>query len=245
MAANEQIQATRQKRIAIQMERFSKMAGGVTQRRCPNCNYFGHFTAFGNPPRIDAHCARCGSLERHRLYALMITREEPFAATDRVLHFAAEHHLRRLVTPRVARYETAELRAATRPDHILNIEAIELPDACFDKAIVNHVLEHVDDAKALAELFRILKPGGVLFVTTPVVEGWAKTYENPEVKTPAERVLHFGQSDHVRYFGADLRDRIRAAGFDLREFSAEEPDVHRHGLIRGEKIFIATKPEGK
>jgi hypothetical protein len=52
---------------------------------------------------------------------------------------------------------------------------------------------------------------------------------------------HYGQSDHVRYYGADVRDRIRAAGFKLSEFTAEGEDVLTYGLQRGEKVFVATK----
>jgi hypothetical protein len=47
----------------------------------------------------------------------------------------------------------------------------------------------------------------------------------------------------VRYFGRDVRTRIQAAGFSLEEFTAEEPLVHRHGLVRGEKVFVARKPK--
>ena len=44
----------------------------------------------------------------------------------------------------------------------------------------------------------------------PIVEGWASTYENPSIVSEQERHIHFGQFDHVRYYGADIRDR--AAG---------------------------------
>ncbi len=125
---------------------------------------------------------------------------------------------------------------------VLNIEAIDLPNQSFTAVICNHVLEHVDDEKALSEIHRIVQPGGRAYLTTPVIEGWRQTYENPGIDGKPQRTLHFGQHDHVRMYGADLRQRILAAGFDLREFTAEEPDVHRHGLWRGEKIFIATKP---
>ncbi|SLN61094.1 hypothetical protein AQS8620_02779 [Aquimixticola soesokkakensis] len=242
MATKAQIKQTIKERVSVQMQRFEKAVGGVTPRLCPLCGYQGNFTAFGHPPRFDAHCAGCGSLERHRQYALMIERDEPFADTDNVLHFAAEHHLRKLVKPRVATYETAEISPRLGPDHVLNVEDIDMPDACYDKVIINHVLEHVDDDKALAEIFRILKPGGVAFITTPVIEGWDATYENEEVDGKAARTLHFGQKDHVRFYGADLRTRIMRAGFSLREVTATEPDVHIHGLLRGEKIFVATKP---
>lgn len=41
-------------------------------------------------------------------------------------------------------------------------------DGEFDKIILSEVLEHLpDDVKALSEIKRILKPGGILFVTVP------------------------------------------------------------------------------
>ncbi len=85
----------------------------------------------------------------------------------------------------------------------------------------------------------MLSARGVAVLMVPIVEGWRETYENPEIADPAGRTLHFGQRDHVRYYGADFRDRVRNAGFALEEFTAVEPHVARHGLNRGEKIFIA------
>ena len=106
----------------------------------------------------------------------------------------------------------------------------------------SHVLEHVDDKRALAELFRITSPGGNVILMFPIIEGWDQTYENPSVQSAAERIIHFGQDDHLRYFGRDVRTKIREAGFSLEEFTAEGPSVIRHGLLRGEKIFIDRKP---
>jgi hypothetical protein len=88
----------------------------------------------------------------------------------------------------------------------------------------------------------VLKPGGVALIMLPVIEGWARTYENPQVISPEDRKRHYGQADHVRYYGADVRGRITAAGFALEEFTAEGPDVLTYALQRGEKVFIARKP---
>ena len=145
-----------------------------------------------------------------------------------------------MLKKRVGRYESADI-APGRADRVLNIEAIAMPDASYDCVLCSHVLEHVDDAKALSEIFRVLKPGGVALIMLPVIEGWAHTYENPQVTTPEERKRHYGQADHVRYYGADVRERIGAAGFALEEFTAEGPDVLTYALQRGEKVFIATK----
>ncbi len=226
-----------------QASKYRAAAKGVTPRTCPICDFHGLFEVFGTPPRYDARCGGCSSLERHRLFVLHIQRDGFFAPAHRVLHFAPEVQLSGLIKALVANYETADLSDRRPVMHQINIEATGLPSDHYDRIICNHVLEHVDDAKALAEIFRMLKPGGKVVLTTPIVEGWAKTYENPSIISPADRQLHFGQADHVRIYGRDLRDRIRAAGFDLTEITAVEPDVLTYGLMRGETLFIATKPE--
>jgi len=48
-----------------------------------------------------------------------------------------------------------------------NIQELPFPDASFDVAIANHMLYHVPDREqALAELRRVLRPGGRLFAAT-------------------------------------------------------------------------------
>jgi SAM-dependent methyltransferase len=104
------------------------------------------------------------------------------------------------------------------------------------------VLEHVDDARALEQLRRVLSPNGILLLLTPVVDAWSQTYENPSVGGEPDRWLHFGQGDHVRYYGRDIVQRIANAGFDVARYVAAEPEVSRYGLVRGETIYVATVP---
>jgi SAM-dependent methyltransferase len=228
--------------IQKQLNKFRAAAKGVTPRTCPICGFVGLFLVFGTPPRFDARCGGCASLERHRLFALFCDRTGFFEPHHSVLHFAPEVPLAPRIKAIVADYQTADLSERKQMTHYVNIEGTALPAEQYDRIICNHVLEHVNDSLALAEMFRLLKPGGKAIVSSPIVEGWAKTYENPAVLTTTERLLHFGQQDHVRFYGRDLRDRIRAAGFDLTEVTAVEPDVLTYGLIRGETLFIAQKP---
>lgn len=49
-----------------------------------------------------------------------------------------------------------------------SVEQTGFPDKTFDVILSNEVLEHVtDDRRALSEMYRILKPGGYLFLFTP------------------------------------------------------------------------------
>lgn len=211
--------------------------GGVHPRECPICEYAGMFCACGSPPRWDAECPKCGSLERHRLLALYLHRN-PMLLGDTV-HFAPESGMAKIIRRYAERYRSADLfnPAALK----LNIEAIGLPNESVDTFVTSHVLEHVEDRKALAELYRCLRPGGSAIIMVPLVEGWPQTHENPAATSPSARDLHFGQSDHVRYYGRDVRDRIREAGFSLAEFTASGDDCAQFGLHRGETVFVATK----
>lgn len=221
--------------------RIWKRLGGVYPRACNICGYSGLFNAHGLPPRFDARCPACNSLERHRHQVLWISRLTDAVRGKRVLHFAPEPVLRRYYSALAATYTSADI-AKGRADMTLNIERIDQPDESWDVVIANHVLEHVDDSKALAEIHRVLAPGGVAILSFPIALGFAQTYENASIILNADRDLHFGQWDHVRYYGTDAADRIAAAGFEVSSFTASEPDVHRHSLSRNAREFLARKP---
>lgn len=213
---------------------------GRYPRECPICGHKGYFYGYGYPFACDVLCPCCNSLERQRFLVLADRRRRFFAGKD-VLHFAPELSIRRyLQSQGLHSYKTADL-FASNVDFKLNIEKIDQPACTYDVVLCSHVLEHVDDRKALLEIHRILRADGMLIAMFPIVEGWSATYENVAVSEPSDRLLHYGQHDHVRFFGRDARERIEAAGFELNEFTAEEPDVTRYGLQRGEKIFAARK----
>lgn len=215
--------------------------GQREQRTCPCCGQTTYFRLVGTPPRLDALCPDCQSRERHRLLHLYLTRHTELFERRTLLHFAPERTLRTFLEPQTARYVPCDYMP--KVDEIFaNIEALDYSEDTFDLIICCHVLEHVDDAKALFELKRVLRPGCTALLMFPIIEGWDVTYEDSSITSERDKYLVFGQKDHVRYFGRDVRERIQQAGFELEEFTATEPDVRTYGLLRGEKIFICRKP---
>jgi SAM-dependent methyltransferase len=157
-----------------------------------------------------------------------------------ILHFAPESCLRGYFAKRSGNYETADLFMAD-VDHCEDIEATTFSDATYDVVVCNHVLEHVDDRKALAEIHRVLKPGGRLIAMVPIVEGWSETYDDPSITDSSERMLHFGRHNHLRYYGSDFRLRLKDSGFEVVEYTATGADAVQYGLSRGEKVFVGCK----
>jgi SAM-dependent methyltransferase len=210
------------------------------KKNCNICGFSGYFRPQGFPVRPEARCPLCSSLERHRLFRLWFRDHAQLFSDARIIHFAAEAAVTRFIKPESKEYVTADIEPG-RGDRALDIERLDLADGSFDIVICSHVLEHVDDRRALRELHRILKPNGTALLMVPVIEGWAVTYEDSTKKTPEERYEYFGQSDHVRRYGADVRRRITDAGFSFEEFTAVEPHVTHLGLFPGEKLFIAGR----
>jgi SAM-dependent methyltransferase len=90
-------------------------------------------------------------------------------------------------------------------------DAYRLPfaDASFDKIIAAEVLEHLpEDGRAMAELARVLKPGGLIAVTVP---RWG-----PEkVCWALSDEYHANEGGHIRiYKAAQLRRRLARQGLE-------------------------------
>lgn len=208
---------------------------------CPCCGYHGRFESFGPENRASVKCPQCGALQRHRLLALAVRDGAVDFAGKDVLHFAPEPIMTRIIEGAGPRsYRTADITPG-RADEVLNLEAIDKPEASFDRVVASHVLEHVDDRLAMAELYRILRPGGALIAMVPVVDGWAETYEDRAIVSEGDRAQHFGQYDHVRYYGSDFPARLARHGFRVRDYVALGRPAVDYALWRGEKVYMAVK----
>lgn len=216
---------------------------------CPCCGELAtSFLPHGVKRRENARCPKCGSVERHRLQWLYLRdRTNLFKDQVKVLHFAPEVALQKRLKalPKVT-YHGADL-SSKRADEHFDICAIPHPDDTFDVILCSHVIEHVpDDRKAMAELYRVMKPGGWGLIEVPFDAKRSETLEDPNITTDEERVRVYGNKGHLRLYGLDFPDRLRAVGFVVtvhrysRELGPEA--IAKHRLLRDGRITIASKP---
>ena len=217
---------------------------------CPVCLHSSSFIAAGSTPRPLALCVVCGSLERHRLLMLYLRqRTNIFRDQLSVLHFSPERGIGgELARQKNLKYATSWYEPDRPADYHLDLTALALPDNSWDVMLVYHIFEHItEDRKAMREMFRALKPGGYAVVQSPTTDN-AETLEDPNIKTPEEKLARYGDADHVRYYGwKDFADRLTEAGFQvtIERFARDLSDqqVREFALDRNERIYLVRKPK--
>lgn len=218
---------------------------------CPICEHdFDKFYNYNN--RENAKCPDCNSLERQRhLWIFLNYNKNIFDKGQvRLLHFAPEPCLQNKfssmknidympVDLNPKKYQNKKGSAVLKMD----ITDIKLPKNSIDLIICNHVLEHiVNDRKAMAELFRVLKPNGKALLMIPLCKSLEKTYEDPTITSSEDRLKHFGQRDHVRRYGNDFTVRLKETGFVVHVQSEKMlENACSKSNAKGD-IFCCTKP---
>ena len=187
------------------------------------------------------------SLERHRLLWLYLKNETDFySAHKKVLHFAPEQAFyKRFRNMKNLDYLTTDLNSPLA-DVEADICNLPFKDDEFDVILCNHVLEHIpDDAKAMQELYRILKPGGMGIFQIPQDLSREVTFEDDSITDKKERAKIFDQYDHVRVYGRDYFDKLRSIGFKVDEVdytsTLSEEDITKYCLAKGEIIPVVSK----
>ncbi|WP_180128970.1 class I SAM-dependent methyltransferase [Rhodoferax sp. BLA1] len=191
-------------------------------------------------------CPKCESNDRERhlkLYCQKLGIDRLIAGA-RILHFAPERHFASYVA---AAGPTEHLKADLFPRaaDIQKIDMLAMPfsSASFDFVIANHVLEHVaDDARALSEIRRVLRPGGLAILQTPYSAMLETTFEDAGIVSNEAREHAYGQGDHVRLYGRDIFSRFAAAGFESRvvhhDAALADFDVTVYGVNPRESFFL-------
>ena len=210
--------------------------------------YYRKFLPYGyGKQRENALSPGTLSLERHRQMWLYLQNETDFFTKSyKVLHIAPEQEfLRRFKKMKNLDYTSADLYS---PIVDVKADILDLPfeNESFDIIFCNHVLEHIeDDQKAMSELYRVMRKDGWGIFQVPMKNSLEKSYEDFSIKDPKERQKHFGQYDHVRWYGMDYFDRLKKAGFEVdinfysKKFGKEE--ITRFGLMENEILPVVSK----
>ncbi len=214
---------------------------------CPLCGgQYRRFLPFGARLRANAMCPGCQSLERDRLLWLIwqqLWAQDRLPRSGRMLHVAPEPAL---VPHFAAHYDylSVDLNGA-KAMRAMDVTDLEFPAACFDIGVCNHVLEHIaGDRRAMAEIYRVLKPGGWGCLQVPI-KGEV-TREDPAIIKPRERLKHYGNKDHVRQYGRDFTDRLSDTGFETVAFQVSElleaGQIARAAVAGMRQVILARKP---
>ena len=189
------------------------------------------------------------SLERHRLLWLYLNSETDFFTSTekkKVLHFAPEQAFYKLFrNQNNINYTTTDLFSPLA-DVKADICNLPFQDNYYDVILCNHVLEHIpNDTKAMQELYRVLKPGGMGIFQIPQDLSRTTTFSDDSITNQKERAAIFGQYDHVRIYGRDYFEKLRSIGFTVVEedYTAKIASelVEKYCLAKGEIIPICFK----
>ena len=127
----------------------------------------------------------------------------------------------------------------------MDVQDIPYDNNTFDYIIINHVLEHVpQDKKAINEIYRVLKPGGVAFISVPI--GGEITNEDERINTPELRLKYYEDPTHLRLYGRDLKGKLEDFGFEVEEYCSgtyfSKKDKKLYNLPDDEYTYICRKP---
>ncbi len=205
----------------------------------------------------SSDCARCGAKLRSRRLAATLLEVEPGGMGCRSLDdWVRTPEARALQVAEINRIDGLHETLAGLPGHHFSdyldgaepgdrvggvrhedLMSLTYPDDSFDLVLTSETLEHVPDLdRALAEIRRVLKPGGRHLFTIPLLPGVPTTFARARLNARGEVEHHATPISHpggdrgypvFTEFGADILGRLRLAGFqaEMRYGPPSEADL--------------------
>ncbi|MGI9054079.1 MAG: class I SAM-dependent methyltransferase, partial [Ilumatobacteraceae bacterium] len=153
---------------------------------------------------------RCGSIARDRFLMWSFMQRDPRPAGVRLLETSPRlgHDYRQFMRTWFD-YRASDFDLSAHVGDLqLDLQQVDLAAASVDVVLTPHVLEHVPDTKrALGELFRVIAPGGRMYLQVPLLHG--------DTRVPVEPEFHADNTPVFFNFGWDLIDQLEAAGFEV------------------------------
>jgi SAM-dependent methyltransferase len=217
------------------------------------CNLCGFPVLRLHPGDAGRRCLRCFSTFRHRAVGAVLTRLG-LGRDTRVYEMSSRGALCRHLRRTFAQVTVSELFDDVAPGgfrdgvQCQDAQRLTYDDAAFDLVTSTEVFEHVpDDRRAFAEVHRVLRPGGALVFTVPLMDA-GHTLERARLEHDA--IVHLVEPEYhrdrlrgrggvlaFRTYGHDILDRLRATGFESDLVRVEDAG---HGIADG-KVVVARK----
>ena len=203
---------------------------------CSLCNYSSSsFLHKSNSLGIswNSACPYCDSRSRHRGLIFIYRKYLNIQEGKKILHFAPEPLLEYEIRKyKVHDYYTTDYKMENVDFPKEDVQNLNFQTSTFDFLLSNHVLEHVqDDKKAVAEMSRVLKPGGIAIITVP--GDWRRNY--------TKVFSHLNFNGHYRDYGLDIINILRPNFVKIIKYSLYKNNGEMYAIKPSEVAFICIK----
>ena len=200
---------------------------------------------------VNVYCPSCFSKNRDRLLIAYFS-ETGIVSKKNVLHFSPEKAITKYLNKVNAAVTAVDLhpgfyKAIAKEITRADATNLQFEDYHFDVIIANHILEHIpNDKDAIAQMYRVLKPGGLAILQIPFSLLLNDTIEDRYINDAVQQEKLYGQADHVRiYAKEDFEERLSHAGFETLTVEKEQLKNYAKFAIQNEEVIFLVRKKQK
>jgi len=208
---------------------------------CPICHFEGNFNLFKKKgewyPDDDWKCPKCLSSNRHRLIWLIYSEIFKEFKKGKLLHCSPMKCLKERFQNDFEYisidFLLQETNAFTKADLKMDLRKTSFKNESFDIIICSCIIDQIREKNELAikELFRILKPNGILFLVPIISE-----------KT---RLMEKNWSDRWVKYSLDYFERFKKNNFFVRIIKYNDIENWKDYGLGGTVLALCRKKESK